>query len=587
MILYPPHSQPALPTPSHRRSPGVVLLRSLGLLWATFGFFSSHLLTAAESTAVELEVIDASYETWDASTNEWHRTTLQWVYSKGFWHRWKEQVVQYRYRLTLRSHVEADAMRQTYYFVINLPGTYEVFLDGKSIGTNGDVKIEDGMVRELGAGKNRKILLLPPTLLQPGEHEVLLMGYRTPHWVLLNHAGFHLQPLDAMIANERWHIINYGSYLVYFVFGVFFLSTFFTRRDSLVQFYLGTLCILFSTFALNKLAYYHMDLTYRQAAWAIYLVYSVNYVISVFGHLLLFETFRFPRRIAWMLLPIPLLLAAILEGFASYGVLKVAYEWLALVSIVAIFLRRKYAVTASIILVMLSIVYSMRLFEKQQFVIYFVLFLYLLFSIALALYKQHKEKQDAILTNTRLNLELVKNKIQPHFILNSMTSAMEWIESNPKQGVAFLGALAREFEVLSRMTDQKLIPVGMEIDSCRNYLKVMEFRKKAEYHLVLRNVNLNSTLPPSIIRNLLENAISHNSFGTTSVEFVLEETRDKSRRIYTFRSPITNPPTSTHSPEDGTGIQYIKARLMESYKNRWSFSHGPCSQEWVTTIEIH
>src|SRR5690606_14681668 len=106
--------------------------------------------------------------------DKWHETALPWVYSKGFWHRWKEQVVQYRYRLTLRSHVEPEAMRQNYYFVINLPGTYEVFLNGKSIGTNGDVKIEDGMVRELRAGKNRKILLLPPALLQPGKHEILL-----------------------------------------------------------------------------------------------------------------------------------------------------------------------------------------------------------------------------------------------------------------------------------------------------------------------------------------------------------------------------------------------------------------------------
>ena len=545
-------------------------------------------LVADEQEQFPLKVLSARYETLNDDSGNWETQELEAVYDRGFWHHWEKHATCFRYSLAIESFESLLDAPESYYFVINMPGSYEVKLDGKRVGMNGKVVCENGSCKEVLPGKNRSIFIMPNSFVHKGLHELVLTGYRSPKWVALHHAGIHIKPLNELIVQERWHIINYGSYLVYFVFGVFFLSTYLTRRETLVHFYLGTICLLFSMFALNKLAYYHLDLSYRQAAWALNLVYSLNYVISLLAHLLLFEALKFKRWLSWALIPIPVIVAFFIEGFDSFGVLKITYEWLTIISVVAIFLRRKHAFTATIILATLSVVYSMRLFDKQQFVIYFALFLYLLFSIALAFYKQNKEKQEALLTNTRLNLELVKNKIQPHFILNSITSAMEWIESNPKQGAEFLNALAKEFEVLSRMTDQKLIPVGIEIDSCNNYLRVMEFRKKAHYTLTLKDVSLNETLPPSIIRNLLENAISHNSFGKQSVEFILQETRKGKRRIYTFRSPYSGQQDeSSVCPPEGTGIQYIKARLMESFRNRWSFEHGPLGKEWITKIEIY
>jgi len=554
--------------------------------WILLWLLLSTKLHATERLE-DLEVVGADYQTLDESTGTWKTLSLsENIYHRGLWHHWEKHSTHFRYHMEMVVFNNLQNSPNSYYFVINMPGSFEVHLDNQSIGMNGKVICRNGLCEEIDPGKNRSVFIIPNALMTTGKHELVLVGYRAPKWIALHSAGIHIKPLDELIVQERWHIINYGSYLVYFVFGVFFLSTYFTRKETLVHFYLGAICLLFSMFALNKLAYYHIDLSYRQAALALNLVYSLNYLISLLAHLLVFEALDFKRRLSWALMPIPIAFSWFLEGFDSYGVLKITYEWLTIIAIIAIFLRRKHAITAAIILATLSVVYGMRLFEKQEFVIYFALFLYLLFSIALAVYKQNKEKQEAQLTNARLNLELVKNKIQPHFILNSITSAMEWIESDPKQGTAFLNALAKEFEVLSRMTDHKLIPLGMEIDSCNNYLKVMEFRKKSSYRLITKNVLLNETIPPSIIRNLLENAISHNSFGKTSIEFVLEEFRKGNQRKYVFHSPYSGKSTPVEKPVDGTGIQYIKARLTESYKNRWSFQHGPEADEWVTQITI-
>ena len=66
--------------------------------------------------------------------------------------------------------------------------------------------------------------------------------------------------------------------------------------------------------------------------------------------------------------------------------------------------------------------------------------------------------------------------IQPHFIKNTLTSLLDWVEESPAQSVIFIQALAREFDLLNGMAEATLIPVRQELELCQNHLRVMQFR---------------------------------------------------------------------------------------------------------------
>ena len=113
--------------------------------------------------------------------------------------------------------------------------------------------------------------------------------------------------------------------------------------------------------------------------------------------------------------------------------------------------------------------------EYYFFPAFGVLIVCLLASLSLQSKKQRRQHEKALVNAARLEIELLKKNIQPHFLMNTLTSVMEWIEEDPTTGVKFIEALADEFRILSEVSGKKLIPVSQEIELCRSHLEIMSF----------------------------------------------------------------------------------------------------------------
>lgn len=185
----------------------------------------------------------------------------------------------------------------------------------------------------------------------------------------------------------------------------------------------------------------------------------------------------------------------------------------------------------------------------------------------------------------RLELELLKQQIQPHFLMNSLTALTEWIESDPKTGVKMIEALAEEFRAIATMSGASTVSLREELALCRHHLQVMSLRKDQTFDLRSPDVDLDARVPPAIFHTLLENALTHNAY-TDGATFVLEESRDtRGRRTYRLHTPLSRDPT----PEIrvGKGHSYVQARLGEVFGDRWRFSSGQAGpHEWLDAIEV-
>jgi LytS/YehU family sensor histidine kinase len=183
----------------------------------------------------------------------------------------------------------------------------------------------------------------------------------------------------------------------------------------------------------------------------------------------------------------------------------------------------------------------------------------------------------------RLELELLKRKIQPHFLMNTLTALSEWIESSPPTGVRMIEALAAEFRAIAAMSDATLIPVRQELDLCRHHLEVMGFCGNQRYELREDGVNQDHRVPPAIFHTLLENALTHNRY-TAGATFTLSERADKSERIYTLRSPRAGEVRATGS--GGTGHAYVRARLRAVFGERWRFESRAVDGAWQDVVAV-
>jgi|GEM_PF-3778048 len=455
--------------------------------------------------------------------------------------------------------------------------TYSIFWDNERIGRNG---IVDSNGDEIEIGRSHKTFALPGSLKRGGTHLLAIRGAHShtpqaPHWVFV---GF--QTLEEKLNSTRWLTITYALFLGFALFGVYLLVGYALKRDQFQFLLLGLSCLFFGLYAVNKLVYFQLNVQYVYLDWIGLAGKSVHIAFSLSAPAAVLYILGYRRWAYYGFLLLPYVLSIF---FGIHEIVPLTLYVCLGIAGLALFQVRKYAFQSIFVLGLLAATYKVPFLAQHQTFGFGVLMAYVFVSIIVLLNKQYQDKTRAELRNSRLQLELLKSKVQPHFVLNSLTSAMEWIETNPKAGVKLIQALAKEFELLSDISEKREIPIATEVESCRTYLKIMEYRKKAEYTLQLENVRLDEQMPPSILRNLLENALTHNAYQQRSVVFSLSQRIDGMKRRFRFSSPYALSPNE-ESVQEGTGIQYIKARLAESYDNEWEFRHGPEDRNWVTEI---
>ena len=188
----------------------------------------------------------------------------------------------------------------------------------------------------------------------------------------------------------------------------------------------------------------------------------------------------------------------------------------------------------------------------------------------------------ASLRSARLELELVKRGIQPHFLMNALTSILESIEQEPARAARFVEALAEELQLLQRVSMHRLIPIELELSLCRAHVALMRERLELELALRASGIDPSDTVPPALFHTLIENALTHGRFAGPA-ELTLDAERTGTRRRYRLVSPESTPAPAAR---EGTGLRYVRARLQDCHGDRWWLRSGPCADGWETVIEI-
>lgn len=192
--------------------------------------------------------------------------------------------------------------------------------------------------------------------------------------------------------------------------------------------------------------------------------------------------------------------------------------------------------------------------------------------------------QVELIRSMRLELELIKANIQPHFILNSLNAAILWIGEDPRAAEQLLHALALELKQLLKIVGEKVIPVREEVRMCRMHLEVMSLRHDKSFALRLENVKEDEKIPPMVFHTLVENGLTHGYAGKDSGVFVLSRSEDARGIRFTLFNDGKAGGGKVRS--GGLGLRYVRARLEEVYRGRWSLESHAVEGGWRVTLSI-
>ena len=140
-----------------------------------------------------------------------------------------------------------------------------------------------------------------------------------------------------------------------------------------------------------------------------------------------------------------------------------------------------------------------------------ILFIILVFVGVLFL-RQHKLKNEH--KSVVLKQKLLRLQMNPHFIFNSLSNILHFINSNEnKKASGYLTNFCKLLRTTLENTRRKLLPFEKEVNSLKNYLELQKllYSNKFDYHIQV-DINIDTedmSIPPMLVQPFVENAIEH------------------------------------------------------------------------------
>ena len=478
-------------------------------------------------------------------------------------------------------------------------GSYELYWDGVKIGQNGIV----GTSKETEIpGQFISQLLVPDTLLNPGIHTVAfrVSNYHAPNWGFPTWNQFYLEKYLSSQLNDLalagWVFILAGIYLMT---AIYYLLIFLLRKRESVTAIFSLICFLFFCLILLEYAKFYYLYPYHLHPIRLGIILFLNLAISLLMPVFFLLYFHIPFKKTLTLLLLLVQFGIVYFNLYNLDLINEIFGevmWVNSLLILgyATFKRKKESSVMLAAVLLAGIMVSffpvalssmIHSYDVTLFLGFSILVLAMIYLLAKRSREQRLAYEASLLLSSRLQNELLKKNIQPHFIMNTLTSLMEWVEESPKESVQFIDALAGEFEIMSEIAEKKLIPLEQEIALCQQHISIMRYRKEVQYQFTHDSLPENRLIPPAIFHTVVENSLTHSlPKADNSLIIHLSFPQKPGFHGYELRTEAHNQPKEEII--EGTGLRYIRSRLMENYGEDWELESHGISEGWLTRIFI-
>lgn len=461
---------------------------------------------------------------------------------------------------------------------------YEIYWDENRIAQNGVIGVSNADEK---AGIYNFNLPLPSHLLTVGKHSIILRisnYHNNSPWKWF-YGGLFIGKYDAVLKNKSLSV-----YQAFFLIGILIIPFLFNlflyiarkRKTEHLLFSLICLIVILDT-VLNQIPILtNVSTTYIHLELSLYRIITI--IFSILFPTFFIYMFSYSKKFIGAIILINLIILLVFVNFwnifdiMSCGVLVLS-------SIIAVWALIKKREGSLIILIGLLAGWTTYLFDFAFTGLATVMVVCTSFSIARQFARKEKAAKDAQLRSVRLENELLKKNINPHFLLNTLTSIIVWLRKDPNSAIKLIETLAEEFRMITQISSLKQIPVRQEIDLCRAHLQIMNYRKGAGYKLETVDLVEEETIPPMIFHTLVENGLTHGYENKICGTFIIQRIKDSNCVKYIISNDGDFSNNESKNPS-GFGMRYIKSRLEESYTDRWDLQSYQFENGWKTVIEI-
>jgi two-component system, LytTR family, sensor kinase len=187
-----------------------------------------------------------------------------------------------------------------------------------------------------------------------------------------------------------------------------------------------------------------------------------------------------------------------------------------------------------------------------------------------------------------VELDLLKSKLNPHFLFNTLNNIDSLIHQNPEEASAALIRLSEMMRYLTYETASEVVDLKREIEYIRNFIELYRIRIKTPEDIRFEvEGDVNIMISPALFVPLIENAFKFASFRSKKpcVDIKLSSVNGVVVfEISNFYESNKNVSKAIHS---GYGIINLKKRLDLTYPDNYQLVIEPGDTFYLVKLTIN
>ena len=198
------------------------------------------------------------------------------------------------------------------------------------------------------------------------------------------------------------------------------------------------------------------------------------------------------------------------------------------------------------------------------------------FSVIINWFSTMNQKAELDKQKLAVELDLLKSKLNPHFLFNTLNNIDSLIHQNPEEASAALIRLSEIMRYLTYETSSDVVDLKREIEYIRNFIELHRMRIKTPDDIRFEiEGDQNTLISPALFVPLIENAFKFACFRTNkpSVDIRLSSFN----RVIEFEisNSYDNKKQDPESGHSGYGLINLKKRLDLTYPDKYKLIIEP------------
>lgn len=203
-----------------------------------------------------------------------------------------------------------------------------------------------------------------------------------------------------------------------------------------------------------------------------------------------------------------------------------------------------------------------------------------------------QELAELMIRKKEADLELVKSKINPHFLFNTLNNIYSYSYATDSISANLIKQLSLLMQYTTYEIEKKTIPIEREIQMINALATLYQLKSKSKLNMDLdfeaNELFTMVEIPPTIYLTLFENAVKYSAIGQEEQAYIrLKLLLRDTVAEFSISNSIADKKTTDNSPAyRGAGLQVLKMILDSQYGENYTLESVQKGVDYSTVLTI-